>query len=153
MAGKVINKMMGFLGLEEDYEDEIEETLENEGDEMSRKEEEGEPLVSSKRQNKVVSIHSSNSAKIKIVKPTTYEEAADICDELKNRKIIIVNTTGLELRIAQRLLDFMGGASYAAGGELQEVEKGIYVLSPSNVEVSSELKNELSGKGLFSWSK
>jgi cell division inhibitor SepF len=47
----------------------------------------------------------------------------------------------------------MGGASYALGGELQEIERGVYILSPSNVEVSNELKNELSSKGLFGWSK
>ena len=45
----------------------------------------------------------------------------------------------------------MGGASYALGGNLEEIEKGIYILSPSSVEVSSDLKNELSGKGIFGW--
>lgn len=152
MAGKVINKMMGFLGLEDDLEEELEE--EREEKKAVNDITEVEPFVSNtKRQNKVVSIHTTISAKVKIVKPTTYEEAADICDELKNRKIVVINTTGLESRIAQRLLDFMGGASYALGGALEEVERGIYILSPATVEVSSDLKNELSSKGIFSWNK
>ncbi|MCI1943717.1 cell division protein SepF [Clostridium luticellarii] len=153
MAGKMINKMMGFLGLEDDLEED--EDLEEIEDDRERKNtnnfETVEPIVNSKRQNKVVSIHTTISAKVRIVKPTTYEEAADICDELKNRKIVVINTTGLETRIAQRLLDFMGGASYALGGDLEEIEKGVYILSPSSVEVSSDLKNELSGKGIFGW--
>ncbi|MFL0195526.1 cell division protein SepF [Clostridium sp. WILCCON 0269] len=149
MAGKMINKMMGFLGLEDDLEEDIEEVEE----EKDRKSDfpEVETIMNSKRQNKVVSIHTTISAKVRIVKPTTYEEAADICDELKNRKIIVINTTGLENRIAQRLLDFMGGASYALGGDLEEIEKGVYILSPASVEVSSDLKNELSGKKIFGW--
>src|SRR5476649_2555047 len=113
MAGKVMNKMMGFLGLEDDLE-ELEETEENKEIKSVNGMAEVEPIISNaKRQNKIVSIHNNISAKVKIVKPTTYEEAADICDELKNRKIVVINTTGLESRTAQRLLDFMGGASYA----------------------------------------
>src|SRR5690348_10502313 len=100
MAGKVINKMMGFLGLEDDLE-EIEE--EKEEKKAVNGIAEVEPIMANnKRQNKVVSIHTTISAKVKIVKPTTYEEAADICDEVKNRKIVVINTTGLEPRTAQR---------------------------------------------------
>lgn len=154
MAGKVISKMMGFLGLEDDLEEEIEETEEKEQKKAVNDSAELEPiLASSKRQNKIVSLHTTISAKVKIVKPTTYEEAADICDELKNRKIVVINTTGLEPRTAQRLLDFMGGASYALGGDLEEVERGVYILSPATVEVSNDLKSELTGKGIFNWNK
>jgi cell division inhibitor SepF len=153
MAGKMINKMMGFLGLEDDLDEDIEEegTKRGENEKIVNDFADVDPIVNNKRQNKVVSIHTTIAAKVRIVKPATYEEAADICDELKNRKIIVINTTGLEIRIAQRLLDFMGGASYALGGNLEEIEKGIYILSPSSVEVSSDLKNELSGKGIFGW--
>ena len=45
----------------------------------------------------------------------------------------------------------MGGASYALGGELQEADRGVYVLSPANIEVTNELKTELSSKGIFGW--
>ena len=153
MAGKVINKMMGFLGLEDDLTEEEEEarrrsaeTLDNEG------EQEAEQSFS-KKTNRVVSIHTTISAKVRIVKPTRYEEAADIIDELKSRKIILVNITELDIKVAQRFLDFMGGASYALSGDLQEIDKGVFILSPSNVEVNNELKNELSSKGLFNWNK
>ncbi|AKA70234.1 cell division protein SepF [Clostridium scatologenes] len=155
MSGKVMSKVMGFLGLEDDLEEEIEETEERrQAKAVNDTTASVEPIISnSKRQNKVVSIHTTIAAKVKIVKPTTYEEAADICDELKNRKIIVINTTGLEQRIAQRLLDFMGGASYALGGDLEEVERGVYLLSPATVEVSNDFKSELSSKGIFGWNK
>ena len=151
MAGKVMNKVMGFLGLEDEYDDEeeVESTLEKEGIH-----EVNAPITTSrKKDSKLVNIHTSTSAKVVIIKPTAFEEATDICDDLKNRKIVVVNTTGLDPKIAQRLLDFMGGASYSLGGELQEIEKGVFILSPSNVEVTNELKNELTSRGLFSWTK
>ncbi|MBM7869360.1 cell division inhibitor SepF [Clostridium pascui] len=157
MAGKVLNKMMSLIGLE----DEIEE-FEEEADEMEdgmspndNRKEEYEPIISSnsKKQNKIVSIHTSVNTKVLIVKPSTYDEVVDICDHLKNRKIVVVNSTGLEPKVGQRLLDFMSGATYALGGNLEEVGCKIYIVSPSNVEVDSELKNELSNKGIFSWNK
>jgi len=147
---KVINKMMGFLGLDDDFED---EDFEEQGTAEDRNTESEQKVSSFKKKPNVVSIHTTISAKVKIVKPTDYEEAADICDDVKNRNIVVVNTTALEQRTAQRLLDFLGGSSYALGGTLEEIDKGVFLISPSNVEVSNDLKSELSTKGLFTWNK
>lgn len=153
MCAKMINKMMGFLGLEEDVE--LEEKDENQEvigeEEVSQVE---SIFTSNKKQkNNVVNIHTAASAKVIIIKPNDYDEAANICDNLRNRKIVVVNTTSLEPKIAQRLLDFIGGACYALSGELQQVEKGVFILSPSNVEVSNDLKSELSSRGILNWTK
>lgn len=154
MAIKVLNKVMGIIGLNDEEYDEEESELE---DSKSVEKEEAydydNSLIQNKKSSKVVNIHTANSIKVSIVKPNDYDEATQICDDLKNRKIVVVNVSELEPKIAQRLLDFMGGASYVLNGELQEVEKGVYLLSPSNVEVSKDLKNELSTKGIFNWSK
>ena len=150
----MLTKVKGFLFGE--YDDDFEEYDEFEDGENEEKmgEEEIEPVLQNKRaNNKVVNIHSSSSPKVNITKPVAYEEATEICDALKNRRIVVVNTSALETRIAQRLLDFISGSCYALGGELQEIEKGVYILSPSNVEVTNELKNELSSKALFNWTK
>lgn len=154
MCAKMINKMMGFLGLEEDVE--LDER--DEKDEIFEDNNIGEVesiFNSTKKPNnsKVVNIHTAASAKVVIIKPNDYDEAANICDNLRNRKIVVVNTTALEAKIAQRLLDFIGGACYSLSGELQQVEKGVYILSPSNVEVSNDLKSELSSKGILNWTK
>lgn len=153
MAGKIMGKFMSFLGLEEEI-DEIEE-IDDENQEENQEEIDNIFNSSSARnqKGKVVSIHTAASSKILIVKPNDYDEALEICDNLKERKIIVVNMTSLEAKIAQRLLDFMAGSSYALGGSLEEIEKGVYVISPSNIEVTNELKNELSSKGLLNWSK
>lgn len=150
MASKVMNKVMGFLGMAEDAEDEIqEENEENEDDNMDI-----ESLMSAnKKQSKVVNIHTTSSTKVVIIKPEDFDEATTISDNLKSRKIVVVNTTGLDPRTGQRLLDFIGGACYALCGDLQEIEKGVYIISPSNIEVNNELKGELSSKGIFNWNK
>ncbi|WP_294156642.1 cell division protein SepF [uncultured Clostridium sp.] len=151
MSNNVLSKVKSLFGFEdfEDYDDYADEEYESEVSE----EETIEPVITNKKNNKVVNIHTSTSVKVTITKPVDYEEATEICEALKNRRIVLVNTTVLELKIAQRLLDFISGSCYALGGELQQIEKGVYLLSPSNVEVTNELKNELSSKALFNWSK
>lgn len=145
---KMVNKVKSFLGFDE-FEDEEDVMMEEE--EVMEDEENFAPVLSSKKGGKVVNIHTANTAKLMITKPLVYDDATEICTALKNRKIVVINTTSLELRTAQRLIDFVGGACYALCGELQEVEKGVFIVSPSNVEVTNELKNELTNKGMFNW--
>lgn len=149
---KMIGKMKEFLGFEaeEEYEDEF---LEPE-DEF---EEDYESVVKTPLQNsvnnsnKVVSIHTASSAKVVITKPTSYDDSLEICNSLRNRNIVIINTSALETKVARRLLDFVSGASYALDGNLDDIENRVYILSPSNVNVTNELKTELSSKGIFNW--
>ncbi len=143
---KGISKMMGFDDEEDDEEllEDMEETCDEDEDEI-----EIEPFVS-KKQNKIVNIHTASSTKVVISKPSNYDEGKTIVDNLKSRKIVIVNLNGVESREGQRMLDFLIGTIYALEGGLQPVEKGVFILTPSNVEVSNDLKNELTSKGIFS---
>ena len=151
----VLTKTKSILGLGDyddyddddyDYDEELDENQEDEDDVI-------EPVIQNKKNNKVVNIHTSLSTKVIISKPVQYDDATEICESLKSRKIVVINTSSLENKIAQRLLDFVSGSCYALGGELQEIERGVYLLSPSNVEVTCELKNEISNKALFNWNK
>jgi cell division inhibitor SepF len=143
---KGISKMMGF-----DDEEDDEELLENREENYDEGEDEIEiePFVS-KKQNKIVNIHTASSSKVVISKPSNYDEGKIIVDNLKSRRIVIVNLNGVEPKEGQRILDFLIGAIYALEGGLQPVEKGVFILTPSNIEVSNELKNELTNKGIFS---
>lgn len=155
MSAKVFNKIMDMFCLDDEV-DEVEEVCDKE-DEVVAEEEEFENLPRSssyKSSAKVVNLPTAgNRPKVVIAKPYDFDEAATICDHLKNNRIVVINTKALELKIGQRLLDFIGGASYVLGGQIQEVEKGIYLLMPSNVEVSNTLKYELQNKGVFSFIK
>lgn len=151
--GKIMTSFKNMMGFEDEemYDDyEMEELEEEEIAEpkesysiLSRRRETKEP-------NKVVNLHGNNT-KINIIKPSTFDEAPQICESLKANMIVVVNTSSLEPRTAQRLLDFIAGATYALSGDLQEVENGVYVLSPSMVEVTRDQKEESSIKGFLNW--
>ena len=117
----MFGKFKEIIGLGE-YDDEDFEDLE-EVEEEEEEVEEVEPIISKQRGNKVVNIHNSACAKIMVVKPGSYDEAREIADAIKNRKIVLVNTTAMETKIAQRLVDFISGACCVLGAQLQEVEQ------------------------------
>lgn len=149
---KVFDKMMGLLGMDDEYDeyDEIEEDKK----EIHEPEEELKTInFNTKKSNKVVNIHSAGNAKVSIIKPKEYDEATNICDDLRNRKIVVVNTNDIDHQTGQRLLDFLGGATYALDAELQQIDKGVYILTPSNVDVDNTFKDELTNKGLFRFVK
>lgn len=150
--GKFMTSIKSMIGMEdEDIYDEFEEEVEKE----EEYEEAPVSVLSRKREsqqvNKVVPIHGNAGTKLTIIKPTTFDEAPQICDNLKSKMIVVVNTTGLEPKVAQRLLDFMAGATYAMAGDLQEVESGVYVLSPSGIEVMKEIKADTTTKSFLNW--
>lgn len=156
----VMDKVKDFLGLEpvdvEEYDeyDDIEEEEEYEAPVRSVSSAPVTPINQSANNNnngKVVSIHSVADAKVIITRPTKYDDSVDICTALRNRNIVIINTSALETKVARRLLDFVSGAAYALDGNLDDIETRVYVVSPSNVHVSNELKTELSSKGIFNW--
>ena len=149
--GNMFGKFKEIIGLGE-YEDDFED-LEDTEVEEEEVQEEIEPIISKQKGNKVVNKHTASTAKVMVTKPTNYDDAREIADAIKARKIVLVNATTLETKIAQRLVDFISGSCYVLGATLQEIEQRVYLLSPSNVEVTNELKNELSSKALFNWNK
>ncbi|MGL4451473.1 MAG: cell division protein SepF [Sarcina sp.] len=158
----VFDKVKGFLGFdgEEDFEDDDFMEEEEQDYELPVTRTTHQPIQmnsmnstanSNSSNSKVVSIHSASDAKVIITRPTKYDDSVDICTALRNRNIVIINTSALETKVARRLLDFVSGAAYALDGNLDDIETRVYVVSPSNVQVTNELKTELSSKGMFNW--
>lgn len=151
--GKIITSFKNMMGFEDEdiYDDyEVEEMEEEEAMETKENYNILHRRRETREQNKIVNIHGNNT-KVHIIKPNTFDEAPQICESLKANMIVVVNTSALEPRTAQRLLDFIAGATYALSGDLQEVEHGVYVLSPSIVEVTREAKEENNLKGFLNW--
>lgn len=144
MSNGFINKVLDIFGMGDEVE-------RNTDDEMDNNENEQIEVISNNRKGKVVSIHSNSNAKVVILEPTDIEEITTLCESLKNRKIVLANLNKLESKLAQRFVDFAGGAAYALDGDIQQVSSGILLITPNNVDVTSDMKDELSNRGIFSW--
>jgi len=49
---------------------------------------------------------------------------------------VIVNLQASERDLARRMIDFCSGLTYAVGGSMEKVAESVFLLTPSNVEVS-----------------
>ncbi|SDZ16661.1 cell division inhibitor SepF [Proteiniborus ethanoligenes] len=146
MTSKFINKVKYIIGLDDMEENEIQQDTGNEEIEI-------DPKRSLSRQNKVLNIHTNTNVKLVVYEPLKYEEAPKIVEDLKVRKLIVVNLEKMETEEKKQIFDFLNGAIYALDGNIQKVSKDIFILAPSNVEIDSRLKEELKNKGLFPWQK
>lgn len=80
-----------------------------------------------------------------VFKPTQFEEAREITDTLLSNCTVVLNFEGLDVEIAQRIIDFTSGSCYAIGGNLQKVSNYIFIVTPKSVDISGDFQDILSG--------
>lgn len=80
-----------------------------------------------------------------VIKPASMEDTREIADTLVDNSTVILNLEGIDVELAQRIIDFTSGACYSLGGSLQKVSSYIFVLGPYNVDITGDLQNILGG--------
>lgn len=110
---------------------------------------EGYPGVGAVRSAVVRPIQPMQSAKVHVVAPSQFQDAQEIGDRLKASQPVIVNLQGADRDLSRRMVDFCSGATYALGGAMDKVARDVFLLTPSNVEVSAEEKRRLQERGLY----
>lgn len=109
---------------------------------------------SSLSSNSISEYHSHSQMKVVIVEPKLYDDAAVIADHLKMKKTVIVNLEKMtQSETKKSIFNFMNGAVYVLDGNIQRVNKSIFILAPKNVDVDSNMKTELESKASFPWQK
>lgn len=79
-----------------------------------------------------------------VMKPTSYDDAREIGETLLSGRTVILNLEGLDLEIAQRIIDFTSGSTFAISGNLQKISNYIFLVTPTNVGISGDLQDLLS---------
>ncbi len=75
-----------------------------------------------------------------VIKPNTIEDEVEITDTLLAGRTVLINMEGLNLEIAQRIIDFTSGATYAMHGNLQKVSNYIFLATPNGVDISGDIQ-------------
>lgn len=94
-------------------------------------------------------ITATQSPKVHVVAPGGFNDAQEIGDKLKANQPVIVNLQGVNRDLSRRLIDFASGLTYGLGGQMERVAEQVFLLTPSNVEVSAEEKRRLQETGLY----
>ncbi len=90
---------------------------------------------------------SDNAMKVCVIKPISVEDAREITETLIANRTVILNLEGLDLEIAQRIIDFTSGSCYAISGNLQKISTYIFVVTPANVDISGDFQNIMGAFG------
>jgi cell division inhibitor SepF len=108
----------------------------------------GTETVTPKPRAVVRPIPAAASAKPHVVSPTSFNQAQEVADKFKASQPVIVNLQGAERDLARRLIDFSSGLCYGLGGHMEKVGHQVYLLTPTNVEVSADERRRLQERGL-----
>lgn len=93
------------------------------------------PMRSSRKQN-------GNMA-VCVIKPTSFEDAREITETLLMNRTVVLNVEGLDVEIAQRIIDFTSGSCYAINGNLQKISNYIFIITPESVDISGDFQEIL----------
>lgn len=80
-----------------------------------------------------------------VIKPTTVEDAREITETLLANRTVVLNLEGLDVDIAQRIIDFTSGSCFAMSGNLQKISHYIFIITPASVDISGDFQEILSG--------
>ena len=78
-----------------------------------------------------------------VIKPTSVEEAREITETLLANRTVVLNMEGLDVDIAQRIIDFTSGSCYAINGNLQKISHFIFIITPASVDISGDFQEIL----------
>jgi cell division inhibitor SepF len=105
--------------------------------------------MSAPRPSVVRTIGPTTAARVHVVEPQSFNDAQEVGDRLKANQPVILNLQAIAPELRRRLVDFSSGLAYATGGTMARVADRVYLLTPSNVEISQEEKDRLQARGLF----
>lgn len=89
------------------------------------------------------------STRVYVLEPKGFNDAQEVGDKLKAGQPVILNLQGVDRELQRRLIDFSSGLAYALSGTMSKAADQVFLLTPSNVEVSEEEKERLQARGLY----
>lgn len=160
----MMDKFRGWMGVDDDYDEDYEYMEEKEVEAPSRKRAAKEmkekesvvmdnPYVSdvevTKRSNKVVNIAATTQLSVVLVKPERFEDATAIADHLRGKRTVVLNLESTSKEISRRLVDFLSGVAYAKEGQIKRVANCTFIITPYNVEFEGDIMDELESSGVY----
>lgn len=130
----MLDKVLTFLGVRGEEEEELE---------IHEEEIVDEPVLPRKpmRRGNLVSLDGgSKQVRVMIIEPLEFEEVRTYVDHLRNKHPLIVRVTNVDVDEAQRIVDFMSGATYAVNGNMRKLGEKIFFFAPESISIEGELE-------------
>ncbi|NLL76740.1 MAG: cell division protein SepF [Clostridiales bacterium] len=154
----VMDKFLNYMKLNDEDEDYYDEDYYDDSDETPKKvttQKEELPIIeeaSAKKASPKITPMARQPRKmvgagmeVCVIKPTSVEDAREITETLLANRTVVLNLEGLDVDIAQRIIDFTSGSCFAMSGNLQKISHYIFIITPASVDISGDFQELLSG--------
>lgn len=103
--------------------------------------------TASSRNSKIAPMRTKKSSgmEVCVIRPKSMEDAREITETLLEGCTVVLNMEGLDLDVAQRIIDFASGSCYAVHGNLQKISNYIFIITPESVDISGDFQEMLTG--------
>lgn len=99
----------------------------------------GSDTAFSNNQN-VVHLHSvRNKSKMILLEPTSFEDAQQIANHLKDHHPVIISLYHLDIEQISRVLDYLHGTVDAIGGDLKQIGEVLYLCTPEHIRIQGSI--------------
>src|SRR6478752_7078627 len=98
---------------------------------------------------RIEAVPNPSSVKVHLVLPRSFNDAQQIADKYKQGIPVILNLQSADTELSKRLIDFASGLTYALNGGMQRVADKVFLLTPSDVELSAEDRARMLERGFF----
>lgn len=147
---KFLEKLQYGGSEEEGYEDYDEVYDERGNDQMKEGEFEEKPKkpatkLSSMKQRRPANV--PNGMEVCVMRPTSIDDGRNITDTLNDNRTVVLNLEGLDVAVAQRIIDFASGSCYAIKGNMQKISNYIFVITPASIDISGDLPETMTSGG------
>ena len=89
----------------------------------------------------VVSASHAGKQEVVLFRPVNFNDASKAADDLRARKVVVVNLENVDKAMARRVVDFLTGTAYALDGSVKKIAQAAYLFCPSNLVVNGDLES------------
>lgn len=80
----------------------------------------------------------SRQPEVVVVHPHSFEAGCDALLHVREQKTLLVDLSGLEPAIGQRVVDFLTGAIYALDGTAARIGEQVFLFAPESTSFSRD---------------
>ena len=89
----------------------------------------------------VVSASHAGKQEVTLFRPVNFNDASKAADDLRSRKVVVVNLENVDKAMARRVVDFLSGCAYSLDGSVKKIAQAAYLFCPSNHVVNGDLES------------
>lgn len=120
---------------EKDYDYDLEEAIVKETKTASKPAPKVTPITKKRS--------SGSGLEVCVIKPLTFEDAREVTETLLSGRAVVINFEGMDVDVAQRIIDYTCGTCVAIDGNLRKISNYIFIVTPKTVDISGDLQDLL----------